>query len=155
MAPPTPPDAERLDSLVRRLEARGVPVTDSRRQILQGLIALRGRHPTADEVHAETVRRHPGVGRATVYRALESFVRAGVLTKASHTGSAVRYDDTVARHHHLVCLRCDGIIDIVDERLDAVPVPDPAPHDFEVSEVQVQLRGLCRTCRTQDKEESP
>lgn len=158
MAPPTPPRAERLAALLRTLEARGVPVTASRRQILEGVLDLEGRHPTADEVHARTVARHPGVGRATVYRALESFVRAGVMTKASHLGAAVRYDAVVERHHHLLCLGCDRIIDIEDARLDAVPAPDTSPLGFEVSDVQVQVRGLCRSCRTRlndEKEEAP
>ena len=143
---------ERLRQMRSRCEARSLVVTATQAAILEAVVDL-GTHPTADEVHAAARQCQPGIGRATVYRALESFVRAGVLTKASHTGTAVRYDAEVDRHHHLVCLRCDRILDIADPRLDSVPVPDTKALGFEVSDVQVQLRGTCRTCL--QEEENP
>jgi len=93
------------------------------------------------------VRRDPGVARATVYRTLESLARIGVITKACHPGKAIRYDSLTETHHHLVCLRCDTVIDIADERLDALPVPDTSSFGFEITDFRVQLRGLCRRCR--------
>ena len=83
--------------------------------------------PTADRVHA-------------------SLARLGLLSKACHPGSSVRYDRRTDRHHHLVCLSCDRVIDIQDARLDALPVPDTRRHGFAVSDVRVQLRGICREC---------
>ena len=104
-------------------------------------------HPTADRVHGAVAERDPGVSRATVYRALESLARVGIITKACHPGKAIRYDSRTETHHHLVCLRCDDVIDITDERLDALPVPDTSGYGFEVSDFRVQLRGVCRRCR--------
>jgi Fe2+ or Zn2+ uptake regulation protein len=86
-----------------------------------------------------------------VYRALESLARVGVITKACHPGKTVRYDSRTETHHHLVCLRCDVVIDITDERLDALPVPDTSRLGFEVSDFRVQLRGICRRCRGQEE----
>jgi Fe2+ or Zn2+ uptake regulation protein len=108
-------------------------------------------HPTADRVHEAVARRDPGVSRATVYRALESLARIGVITKACHPGKAVRYDSRTEIHHHLVCLRCDTVVDIADERLDALPVPDTSSLGFDVSDFRVQLRGICRRCREQEE----
>jgi Fur family peroxide stress response transcriptional regulator len=71
--------------------------------------------------------------------------------KASHPGRAVRYDSHTETHHHLVCVRCDAVIDFTDERLDALPVPDTSRLGFEVSGVQVQLRGICRECREREE----
>ena len=129
------------------------PLTAPRLAVLETVVALQGTHPTADEIHLAARAHGADVGRATVYRTLETFVGLGVLTKASHTGTAVRYDAIVARHHHLVCLRCDGILDIADARLDAVPVPDTSQLGFAVTDVQVQLRGLCRSCQQLEKED--
>lgn len=104
-------------------------------------------HPTADQVHDAVSRRDPGVSRATVYRALESLTRIGIITKACHPGKAIRYDSRTETHHHLVCLHCDTVIDISDERLDALPVPDTSSLGFEIKDFRVQLRGVCRRCR--------
>ena len=159
MPPTRPSKADEMQltlaEMRRRCEAQSYPLTGPRLAILETVVTLQGTHPTADEIHLATRRSGAEVGRATVYRTLETFVRRGVLTKAAHTGTAVRYDATTDRHHHLVCLRCDVIFDIADERLDAVQVPDTSKLGFAVSDVQVQLRGLCRTCQELEKEESP
>ena len=148
-------DAERrarLTELERICHDRGLRCTVQRRVILETVLSL-ANHPTADQVYEAVLPRLPGVSRTTVYRALESLARVGVITKACHPGKAVRYDSRTETHHHLVCLRCDEVIDITDERLDALPVPDTSALGFEVSDFRVQLRGTCRRCR--ELEETP
>jgi Fur family peroxide stress response transcriptional regulator len=136
----------RVDEFRRLCREQGQPLTEQRLTVLEVVLDL-DNHPTADQVHEAVTRRDPGVSRATVYRALESLARMGVITKACHPGKAVRYDSRTQTHHHLVCLRCDEVIDIIDDRLDALPVPDTSGFGFEVSDLRVQLRGICRRCR--------
>jgi Fe2+ or Zn2+ uptake regulation protein len=76
----------------------------------------------------------------------------GVIGKASHPSSVVRYDARLESHHHLICRRCDAVIDISDARLDAVPAPDTSAFGFEVLDVRVQLLGICRSCRKRKEE---
>jgi len=142
----------RIDDYRRLCREQGLPLTEQRMVVLDVVLDL-DNHPTADQVLEAVARRDPGVSRATVYRALESLARVGVITKACHPGKAVRYDSRTETHHHLVCLRCDGVIDIIDERLDALSVPDTSALGFEVSDLRVQLRGTCRRCR--ELEETP
>jgi Fe2+ or Zn2+ uptake regulation protein len=44
-------------------------------------------------------------------------------------------------------LGCDAVIDVTDERLNELPIPDTSAVGFEVKDFRVQLRGLCRSCR--------
>lgn len=143
---------QRITEFRRLCREKGLPLTEQRRVVLEAVLDLDD-HPTADRVHAAVARRDAGVSRATVYRTLESLARIGVIAKACHPGRAVRYDSRTDSHHHLVCLRCDDVIDFTDERLDALPVPDLSDLGFEVSGFQVQLRGVCRRCR--ELEETP
>jgi Fur family peroxide stress response transcriptional regulator len=136
----------RVEEFRRLCREQGLPVTEQRLVVLEAVLDL-DNHPTADGVHEAVARRDPGVSRATVYRTLESLARMGVVNKACHPGKAVRYDSRTDVHHHMVCLRCDAVIDFDDERLDALPVPDTSRFGFEVSGVQVQVRGTCRRCR--------
>jgi Fur family transcriptional regulator, ferric uptake regulator len=69
---------------------------------------------------------------------------------ACHQGSSVRHDRRPDRHHHLVGLTCDRVIDISDARLDALRVPDTRRSGFVVSDFRVQLRGICKDCREQE-----
>jgi Fur family peroxide stress response transcriptional regulator len=141
-----PSKHRRLEECRTRCREHGLPLTEQRQVVLEAVLDL-DNHPTADQVHDAVSRRDPGVSRATVYRALESLTRIGIITKACHPGKAIRYDSRTETHHHLVCLHCDTVIDISDERLDALPVPDTSSLGFEIKDFRVQLRGVCRRCR--------
>lgn len=137
---------ERLRPLLRRA---GLALTAQRRAILHAVFD-HDEHPTADRVYAILKQRRIPASRATVFRTLEALARLGVVSKASHPGVAVRYDGRSERHHHLVCVRCDRIVDFADEALDAVSVPDTRRLGFRVLDLQVELRGICRLCREQE-----
>jgi Fur family transcriptional regulator, peroxide stress response regulator len=144
--------AERLQQYQQLCREQNRRATVQRRMVLEAVLDL-DNHPTADQVCEALAGREPGIARTTVYRSLDELGRMGLISKASHLGSAVRYDARADRHHHLVCLRCDAVIDIDDERLDAVGAPDTSAFGFEVTDVRVQLHGLCRSCRKPSRRE--
>jgi Fur family peroxide stress response transcriptional regulator len=146
---PHPPPDGRIADLARALRARGVVLTAGRRAIL-GAVLASDEHPSAERVQAILRRRRVRVSRATVFRTLEAFARMGILDRVSHSGSSVRYDGRADRHHHLVCTRCDRIVDFTNQSLDAMPVPDTGAAGFTVTDLRVQLRGICRSCRQQE-----
>jgi Fur family peroxide stress response transcriptional regulator len=136
-------DTQRLEE---RCRARGLALTVQRRAIFAA-IARRRDHPTADEVYESLRRSLPGVSRTTVYRVLETLVRAGLIAKACHPGAAARYDPLTHRHHHLVCIECEKVIDLEDARLDALPLPRVPIAQFEIQDYCIHFRGLCAACR--------
>jgi len=142
-------DDGRIEALRRTLHARGLVLTPQRRAIFRAVLDI-GEHPTADRVYAVLRQRKVSASRATVFRTLESLARLGIVAKVSHPGVAVRYDGRTERHHHLVCVRCDRIVDIAADSLDDVPVPDTRQFGFRVLDLQVELRGICRQCRKQE-----
>ena len=137
---------QRVKLFEQRCRAEGLPVTVQRRAVLESVLA-RADHPTADQVYEDVRERLPSVARTTVYRVLDTLVRLGAITKACHPGGVARYDAEIALHHHLVCLRCDRMVDIHDANLDALPLPDTQRFNFEVMDFRVQLRGICADCR--------
>jgi len=143
---------QRLADLARICRERGLRCTVQRRAILEAVLEL-DNHPTAEQVYEAVVPRLPGVSKTTVYRALESLARLGLISKACHPGAVVRYDRRTDLHHHLICLSCDTVIDISDERLDALVLPDTSGFGFNVTDFRVQLRGICRRCREHQRRE--
>lgn len=123
----------------------GLSVTVQRRVIFEAM-ADRADHPTADQVYKQVKDRIPGVSRTTVYRVLDTLVRIGVITKVSHPGAAARFDPKTRQHHHLVCLRCDKIIDLENERLNRVALPRVSHRGFEIHEYHIHFRGICPEC---------
>lgn len=143
---------QRLEAYRRLCREQGQRCTVQRQTILETVLDLDD-HPTADQIYEIVERKIPSVSRTTVYRALENLAHMGLITKACHPGSAVRYDRRVEIHHHLICLRCGGITDITDAALDSLNLPDTSGFGFEVQDFRVQLRGICRRCREKTRRE--
>ncbi|MBT9394706.1 transcriptional repressor [Hymenobacter sp. NST-14] len=128
------------DSLPQRLARVGLRATRQRVLILDGLLTLPG-HPTAEQVHQHVTRQEPSISLGTVYKALDSFVAAGLTRRvASAEGSSRRFDADCTEHHHLFCTNTQEIIDYCDPQLDelirdffaAKGLPNFQPHSFSL-----------------------
>jgi len=137
----------RLEALSEACRRSGIPLTTQRSVILEAL-ALREDHPTAEQIFEDVRRRIPEVSRTTVYRVLDALTRLGLASKTCTPGSAVRFDPRTERHHHLVCMGCDRVIDLRDPAFDALPMPHPRKRGgFDIRDFSVYFQGLCATCR--------
>lgn len=134
-------EASKTELFEQWCRQRGERCTTPRRAILEAVLEF-GNHPTAEQVFEAVRPRLPAIARPTVYRTLEHLARAGVITKACHPGAICRYDSRIDLHHHLVCLRCNQIVDFEDPSLDTLTIPDTSEFGFEVSDYRVQIRGL-------------
>ena len=135
-----------LSQLEAACRRHGVPLTVQRRVVLEAL-AGRTDHPTADQLLVDIRARLPAVSRTTVYRVLETLVRLGLAVKTCTPGSAVRFDPRTERHHHLVCLQCERVMDVHAPSLDALRLPTVRSAGFEISDYSVHFRGTCPECR--------
>ena len=147
-----PERRERIELFKRLCIERGERCTVQRRVILETVLEL-DNHPSADRVFESVVARYPDISRTTVYRALEHLSQMGVITKACHPGRVARFDPRLELHHHLVCLRCNQLIDFEDDDLNDLKIPDTSDLGFEVNDYRVQLRGICQQCREIEKKE--
>ena len=148
-ASPVSPKMENFEKLCRE---QGIPLTVQRRVILESLIG-REDHPTADQVFEAVSDRLPGLSRTTVYRVLETLVKVGVIHHAHHSGAASRYDPNTERHHHLTCVKCHKVVDLSEEALNAIRLPQTPIQGFEIMDYSVHLKGTCADCRKKAKAE--
>lgn len=144
--------SEKLELLEARCRERGIPLTVQRRAVLEALVG-RADHPTADQIYEVVQLRLQGVSRTTVYRVLETLVSLGLASKAVHYGTAARFDPNIEHHHHLVCMHCDKVIDIVSPELEDLEVPQVRRSSFEIVDFSVHFLGICRECKVRQKRE--
>ena len=88
----------------------------------------------------------PGLGIATVYRALKKLVSDGELQVVELPGVPSRYELAgLAHHHHFHCRDCDRVFDV-----EGCPrqVTDYTPPGFRTEEHAVVLYGRCSGCVT-------
>ncbi len=132
----------------------GLSLTIQRRAILENL-AGRTDHPTADQIYDAIKGRLKGVSKTTVYRVLETLVSIGVARKISNPESKARFDADTSRHHHLTCISCGTVIDIHNQELNELSLPDRFKSDLEFIDYSINFTGRCSKCRATRGVETP
>ncbi|MDR7481674.1 MAG: transcriptional repressor [Armatimonadota bacterium] len=118
--------------------------TRQRASILR-ILERAGCHLTAEEIHRRLRRRGHRVGLATVYRAVELFVRSGLVEPAYLADGGVRYGLAAKHHDHAVCLRCGRFQAL---RPCVVPrAPRRLPAGFRITGHQLEIYGVCAACQ--------
>lgn len=107
-------------------------------------------HPTADWVYDQVRRDFPKVSLGTVYRNLGQLEREGLIRRIPD-GSLQRYDGNLDHHHHFKCLQCRRIYDIQVD-LDNILNPLPDHPTFKVTNMFLELQGLCDGCQANQSE---
>jgi Fur family transcriptional regulator, ferric uptake regulator len=106
---------------------------------------------TVPELHERVRQRRPGVGIASVYRALETLDELGLVRRIELGSGGAQYEaaePSVDHHHHLVCGDCGRVEAFRDDRLEHVIDNVSKAAAFRIDEHDVVLRGLCETCST-------
>ena len=99
-------------------------------------------HPSAEQVLRDVRRIAPTISRASVYNALDLFVRKGLLGRRPLREGKVVYDPILKPHHHFIDERTGVIYDVP---IDACRVRmSKALPGFEVHDVHIVMRGRRR-----------
>ena len=129
------------------LEESGYALTAQRRVIFQELAACRD-HPTAEELHGRLREHLPELSLATVYKNLHIFSRLGLARPVATPDGKARFDAGIVRHHHLRCVQCGSIVDLVGPGLDIeVPKQVVEQSGYLLLDAEIQLSGLCPACQ--------
>lgn len=129
------------------LDEAGYFVTEPRR-VVADMVADRDSHFTANQLIDEAKRARLGVGRATVFRALELFEQLGLVERLDlPNGEHAYVVCRPAHHHHVVCTRCGRTAEIGDVGIGAIADRAEAQTGFAVDSHRMELYGLCPACR--------
>jgi Fur family transcriptional regulator, peroxide stress response regulator len=99
------------DDLRRALEQAGWRCTRQRAAVYQHLCAAET-HPTAEQVFSSVRGQISNISLATVYKALEALVDAGMAARLGDGSGPARYDGRSEAHYHFRCERTGEIIDL-------------------------------------------
>jgi Fur family ferric uptake transcriptional regulator len=131
------------------LQSKGKRTT-SQRRVLVDHVFSRHEHFDADELIDQLNRKARGtdrVSRATVYRALDELVEAGLLRKMSlGSRSVYEHDYGYPQHDHLHCTQCDALIEFRSDELLALREAVGREYGFRVTGHRLTISGVCRSC---------
>jgi Fur family transcriptional regulator, ferric uptake regulator len=131
-----------------RLQADGQRYTGSRRRLVD--VLLRGRRPLSIP---EILAADPGLPVSSAYRNLVVLEQAGAVGRLLASEGA-RYElaeGLVAHHHHLICLACGAVADVIlsgrsERSIDAATNEVAAATGFEVTGHRLDILGACVRC---------
>ena len=129
------------------LKQRGLRLTTQRFAIAKTFFQTDG-HLNADDLCTAVRVEHPAIGQATVYRTLKLLEEIGLASSSNFGSNSARFEANHGHHHdHLVCTKCDTIIEFLNEEIENLQDRIAEEHGFVLTSHRMELFGLCKSCR--------
>ncbi len=139
------------ENILEVFEQMGLRSTRQRRLIAERLAqrAAAGSYFATDDFWHELQQDDAGLGRATVYRAVEVLAQEGVLDRVEFADGTHRYRvcGKQSHHHHVTCTQCHRVVNVEaclsSELLSAIE----RQTQFILKGHSLELFGQCPQCR--------
>ena len=131
---------------IQILRDRGYRITPQRELIVAAVWAADD-HITAEEILGIVQQKVQAVNIATVYRTLETLVDEGLVCQNDlNSGSVVYSPRQHGPHIHLVCRRCNHVIEADFGVVEPLRVALAQQYGFEAELHHLSLLGTCKHC---------
>ena len=129
------------------LKKAGLKVTLPRLKILETLQLPQNQHISAEDVYKILLDQGEEFGLATVYRVLNQFEDAGILSRHHFEGGKSVFEIAHKKHHdHLGCLNCGKVVEFVDDVIERRQQEIAAEHNMKLVHHSLYLYGECADC---------
>lgn len=108
------------ETLEEQCAKKGMRMTDQRRVIAQ-VIEGASDHPDVEELYRRASAIDHRISLSTVYRTLNLFEEAGLVTKHDFKDGRARFEPLPDEHHdHLIDIRSGKVIEFRNEEIEAI-----------------------------------
>ena len=129
------------------LRTFGLRLTRQRETIISALRHA-DEHRTAQAILDQVQTDHPSVNASTVYRTLTLFKQLGLVSETDlGTGELTYAWLGTDRHHHLICHRCGGVIELGHEHMRSLQQTVMRDFGFAAAIDHFAIFGICKDCR--------
>ncbi len=126
------------------LRDAGLKVTLPRVKILELLQDPDNQHISAEDLYKKLIDLGEEIGLATVYRVLNQFDDAGIVTRHHFEGGKSVFELTRKHHHdHLVCLKCGKVVEFMDEVIEERQKAVARQNKIKLTHHSLYLYGEC------------
>ena len=122
--------------------------TTQQKRAIEAIFNSSSRPLTVPELHALAADSCPGLGVATVYRAVNRLVKQDWLREVHLPNHPILYErQDLEHHHHFHCQDCERVLDIAApcEKLST-----RLPDGFKVHRHELTFYGVCADCSAQN-----
>ena len=140
---------------IDELKSIGLKATAPRLKILEAFQRAESRHMSAEDVYRVLIDSQEDIGLATVYRVLQQFEQAGILSRNNFESGKAVYEINEGQHHdHLVCLDCGHVEEFFDEAIEARQKAVAQSRGFKLQEHALSLYASCTRADCEHKSKS-
>jgi Fur family peroxide stress response transcriptional regulator len=144
----------RVDQMVSKLREHGFRITPQRLAILR-VLAASERHPSVEKVY-ETIRREfPMTSIATVYKTVHLLKQINEVLEIALPDGSNRYDgNNPFPHPHVICVRCQKMIDPNLGSLKDMTADVADETGFDILTYRLDFFGICGDCKKEENRQT-
>ena len=137
-----------MNSLIKNLKNSNLKVTPQRLAIYSYLYHNHT-HPNAETIYNSVKEDNLTISLATVYKTLKTLRDAGLIQEINVGEDSFRYDLQTDPHSHIICIKCNNIIDYVFEENFISSIKDKVNSEtsFDLVSNQMYFYGICKNCQ--------
>ena len=122
----------------------------SKRELILNVFLRHEGHLSADDLVELIQREDQHISRATVYRAIQWMVEAGIARKVDLGEGRFRFEHSYRhpRHFHLICQSCNRTSEFMSSDIENLIEEIAAARAFSARQSVLQIYGTCEECRT-------
>jgi len=129
-----------------QLKKAGLKVRSPRIKILEILKNPNNQHISAEDVYKILLEKNEEIGLATVYRVLNQFDDAGIVSRQHFEGGRSVFELSAKDHHdHLVCLTCGHVFEFEDDVIERRQLDVAEANNIRLTNHSLYLYGECKT----------
>lgn len=129
-----------------QLKKAGLKVTSPRIKILEILKNPANQHISAEDVYKILLEKNEEIGLATVYRVLNQFDDAGIVSRHHFEGGRSVFELSAKDHHdHLVCLTCGHVFEFEDDVIERRQLEVAQANNIRLTNHSLYLYGECKS----------
>lgn len=114
-------------------------------KILEILKQPENQHISAEDVYKILLEQKDEIGLATVYRVLNQFDDAGIITRHHFEGGRSVFELSAKEHHdHLVCLTCGHVFEFEDDVIEDRQEKVATANKLKLTNHSLYLYGECQ-----------
>lgn len=133
--------------IVSELKARGYRITPQRELIIQ-IFSQIEKHQSVEEIYDMLQEVTSAINLATVYRTLELLWREGFAQRNDLSDGRVFFAPPIhGTHIHLVCRKCNQVIDADATSILALDEEFMRDYQFKADLDHISIFGVCANCQ--------
>lgn len=134
-----------LNQLTKYLREKDLKESEQRNLILKIFLKTK-KHLTVKKLHRLALESNASIGLATIYRNLKLFKECGLSEELRLNDGTIRYEPKSAHHDHLICAKCNKIIEIYSSKIEKLQEQIAQKNGFKLESHRMELYGVCDKC---------